>query len=437
MVADIGETLTDPVFGAVEYVFSGYSESDNDARDLVRAYKSSSTKLKLVFTNNEGDVYDFDLATLKGASDWVLGGSTDATTLHVDQNPKDITKNDYFFLSDGENSYVMKYTAIDTTDNEITIKNAATLEEIPIVYDQNTKKATFQVGAQSYSVENASDTTKKFDIVDAAPNTGGADVVMYTRFGHKFTVGSDPSVLISEYDDQSDTDLAVMNVSAALSSSYTEIDEVNLLNATGAVNNGGLTSPVSVEDSKTYHGMTVYGSLLVDDTDADDVRLYMPDDQVTYDVYVMKVGVSPPTMTSTGTTVSQTVSVEAPSLGNGIAKLDSVTTAADKEAKNLILVGGPAANKLVEELATAGKTPDMAYWMSDLQGKYILQAVEDAFATGKTAIVVAGWEAADTQAASLKLATEDVSGAAVSCLGTSCEAFTYPAEEEAPAEEEE
>ncbi|RLG13216.1 MAG: hypothetical protein DRN71_05320, partial [Candidatus Nanohalarchaeota archaeon] len=95
---------------------------------------------------------------------------------------------------------------------------------------------------------------------------------------------------------------------------------------------------------------------------------------------------------------------------------------------------GPAANKLVEDLATAGKTPDMAYWKSDLQGKYILQAVDDAFATGKTAIVVAGWEASETQAASLKLATEDVSGAAVSCLGTSCEAFTYPAEE-APVEE--
>ncbi len=438
MVADIGETLTDPVFGAVEYVFSGYSEADNDGRDLVRAYKSSSTKLKLGFTNNEGDEYDIDLATLKAASDWVLGGSTDATTLHVDQNPKDITKNDHFFLSDGENSYVMKYTAIDTTDNEITIKNAATLEEIPIVYD-GSGDGTFQVGAQSYTIENASDSTKKFDILDADPAVGstGADVVMYTRFGHKFTVGSDPYVLIYEYDDQTDTDLAVMNVSTALSTSKTEIEEVNLLNATGAANNGGLASAVTVEDSKTYNAMSVYGSLLVDDTDADDVRLYMPDDQVTYDVYVMKAGVSPPTMSLTGTTVSQTVSVEAPSLGNGIAKLDSVTTAADKEAKNLILVGGPAANKLVEELATAGKTPNMAYWMSDLQGKYILQAVEDAFATGKTAIVVAGWEAADTQAASLKLATEDVSGAAVSCLGTSCEAFTYPAEEEAPAEEDE
>ncbi len=440
MVADVGESLVDPVFGAFEYVFSGYSESDNDARDTVKVYKSSSTKMKLAFTNNEGDDYDIDLATLRASNDWVLGGSTDTTPeLHVVQAPTNVTKNDYFFLSDGENSYVMKYTSIDTTDKEITIKNVATDEEIPIVYDAS-GDGTFQVGAQTYTVEHANaGSLKQFDIVDAdaGSNGVGGDTVMYTRYGHKFNVTSAPSVVLSEYDDQSDTDLAVLNVTVTTTTAGTEVETIDMANGAGALRNGALGTFASVEDSKIDNAMTVYGSFIVDDTDADDVRAYMPDDQVTYDVYVMKAGVSPPATSTTGTTVSQTVEVEAPSLGNGIAKLDSVTTAADKEAKNLILVGGPAANKLVEELATAGKTPDMAYWMSDLQGKYILQAVEDAFATGKTAIVVAGWEAADTQAASLKLATEDVSGAAVSCLGTSCSEFTYaPATEEEPATEE-
>lgn len=80
----------------------------------------------------------------------------------------------------------------------------------------------------------------------------------------------------------------------------------------------------------------------------------------------------------------------ASSLGGGITtKLDSEVTATDKATKNLILVGGPCINSLVEQLASAGTFPySCSTWPPQDFG--LIYIVENAFASGKTAVVVAG-----------------------------------------------
>ncbi len=167
-----------------------------------------------------------------------------------------------------------------------------------------------------------------------------------------------------------------------------------------------------------------YGTLITHLTTGQrSVEISYPDVQMTADVFVLGAAATAPTTSTTGTGT-----VVLPSIGSGIAKLDSEISA-EKTTKNLILVGGPFANSLVQELAVSGKTPTRDEWFGEnLKGKAIIQAIGDAFPGGKTAIVVAGFSAEDSRIATLKLATADKTfkGVAQQQIGGVWSAFTYP-----------
>jgi hypothetical protein len=108
-----------------------------------------------------------------------------------------------------------------------------------------------------------------------------------------------------------------------------------------------------------------------------------------------------------------------------VAKLASEVTPADKANAHIVLVGGPCANSLVQALVDAGKldasmtcaggNPGPAW----TPGAAYVKVVEDAFATGKVALVVAGTNAADTRLATSllsqgKLVDQTASGVKVS-----------------------
>jgi hypothetical protein len=78
-----------------------------------------------------------------------------------------------------------------------------------------------------------------------------------------------------------------------------------------------------------------------------------------------------------------------------VVKLDSEVSTADQSANDMVLVGGPCINAMVAQLATAGKFP---YTCDTWPGRNFgrVQVIADAFATGKTALVIAGTTAADT-----------------------------------------
>ncbi len=152
-------------------------------------------------------------------------------------------------------------------------------------------------------------------------------------------------------------------------------------------------------DSDVYEGLTQFGTLIVKNTeDQGSVKIYYPDEPVTYHV---AVGENPTWSTSGGEGGTVTYKEVVP-ITTSIAKLDSEVTDSDKNTKNLILVGGPCANSLVQELVDSGKlgdeytcaggTPGSA-WEPDTG--YIM-LVNDAFATGKAALIVAGSTAEET-----------------------------------------
>ncbi|MBI2172811.1 MAG: S-layer protein [Candidatus Aenigmarchaeota archaeon] len=147
-------------------------------------------------------------------------------------------------------------------------------------------------------------------------------------------------------------------------------------------------------DSNVNRYVDLYGTYAERKTSGQDtVKIWYPDEQTTLDVFVLAEGATTSASSgASGSTVKQAVPVKTP-----IAKQDSEVTTADKTTKNLILVGGPAVNSLVRELATAAKTKDRQWYLDQGPGTTLVDLVSDAFTTGKSALVVAGYNADDTR----------------------------------------
>lgn len=86
--------------------------------------------------------------------------------------------------------------------------------------------------------------------------------------------------------------------------------------------------------------------------------------------------------------------------------------------KNLILVGGPCANKFVGQLMNVSGTNCLDKWIAEVgatnlagaKDKALIKVVEDAFQTGKVALIVAGTDAKDTRNAAAKLIAGGLTG---------------------------
>jgi len=114
----------------------------------------------------------------------------------------------------------------------------------------------------------------------------------------------------------------------------------------------------------------------------------------------------------------------------GVAKLDTEVTAEDKKT-NLVLVGGPVANSLTKELVTNGKLTVEITNDKPGAGKGIVTVVDNAFTSGKVALVVAGSDRSGTRAAAqlLQALAEDATKVAA---GTQTVTVSYVGAGSAP-----
>jgi len=119
---------------------------------------------------------------------------------------------------------------------------------------------------------------------------------------------------------------------------------------------------------------------------ADEVIFSVPGDNVNYDVEVV-VGGTASELAVTGGSLSQA----------DLSSIRAVTydDVVDKSSANLILVGGPAVNSLTAEaLGVPAGSKGEASTIPENQA--ILKWIDNAFGGSNTALVVAGWDAADT-----------------------------------------
>lgn len=178
-------------------------------------------------------------------------------------------------------------------------------------------------------------------------------------------------------------------------------------------------------ESTAYEAGKKTGEELVDDSGilvlnpssngaSDQVKIKVPSKTLAVKVYFGKKGEA-----ATETTTEKVVAVTA-----DVAKLD--TEVSTPTGSDMILVGGPCVNTLVASLAADGKF-DYTCDTWPAENMAIVKVVEDAFETGKVAVVVAGTRAADTDLAARAIQAgklDDQTATSVTLKGETLETMT-------------
>lgn len=430
-----GQTWKEPVFKAVKFAFSSVTpELGANTRQKIEVKQDGTTAASLSFPSATGDV-TMPLAFHNSTSNYQSDKS--GYLVAMTENTQ-IPRNSYFVIGTPDTgSRVFQITSFNTgtTSNTTTMKDLGTGTSTTYTYnqanpDQNVLYVQGVPFKYNVSFVPTAPSTSLLMVDMNGDGTIGSAVrqAIYTKEGNarinttavdggtgavSVIVREDPSNRVSTF--TNDGDINVTAVYTAGSENRYEIfgstGAAVMLTGTFVDGNNALLQSGSTEEYTAYTKWGTFVKATGDSSGVTRVELSTPSEPVIANVYVLQESASVPVAGTTTTTGSG--AVVQPSLAGGISKLDSAVGSADKAEKNLILVGGPAVNTLVAELAAANKTDDLTTWRSTLVGKYVIQSVENAFATGKTAIVVAGYEAAQTQAASLKLATEALTGAKV------------------------
>lgn len=209
-------------------------------------------------------------------------------------------------------------------------------------------------------------------------------------------VGNATVLLVEEADDNNDVNSVA--VDTTLDSSGGDVrtnsaapDFSAAVQGAGKVGTGTLTVEAATDKNQNTDYWGTFSER--DTSDQDKVRIWYPDDQLSASVFILGEGA---TVSTSGGTSGGTVRSAVP-IKTMLAKLDSQVTASDKNTKHLILVGGPYVNTLVNDLASAAKTWTRAQWDAQGAGTAIVQLVNDAFVSGRSALVVSGFTAADTR----------------------------------------
>ena len=376
-----GATYTFTVSTCTGYTCTGVTITDSTTGTAVFPTLIGNNGEAMAFTNKTEEIAINNVNTIvlpSGSLTLSLAttaGNLTATEVGVSSNVITIDNGEEKNITVGKVDYNMTFS---TTANTTTLKLTAA-ENHPAVlfyaYDKNVNSATtdlihYVVAADS---DTGSGTAAKFEV--KAPMYASAVVGTY----RSTTFAADQKSL------------------------QTDTDKVQLIDR--------------------------YGTDIVYDSssDAEYAEIKYPAAQVYANLYIAEVAVETPSASTSDAIAHLSLTAD------GVARLASdASVAADKLEKNVVLVGGPAINSLVEELATAEKTPDVTYYRDEtkegsLKGKALIQVIDNAFADGMAAIVVSGYEAAQTRAASLKLATEALSGAAVVIEASEASAYDFEA----------
>jgi hypothetical protein len=202
------------------------------------------------------------------------------------------------------------------------------------------------------------------------------------------SVSTTPGVMIVEGLDESQI-RNIVQLKLDSDATYNRVDIVPYPAFTGTVTT---TSGISGSTQNDY--MDKYGSFVTYDSNQPGTfSISYPVNQVQA---IVGVGANPSLNTGTSTTV--TTQSYHPVLAD-VVKLDTEITQADEQNNDLILVGGPCVNTLVTALYNAGKFQyNCSNWALQ-SGEARIQVIPNAFANGKTVVIIAGTNAADTDLA--------------------------------------
>jgi hypothetical protein len=247
-----------------------------------------------------------------------------------------------------------------------------------------------------------------------AVGTGGESVFAYLRVGKADTGQYNNSVLINYVNWTTWTTSAAPQF-RLLSTSTAQAKDVQAY----STDISGVEQKVDV-GTATQDVVTDAGSIIVTPNtySGSDIVVVKIPAQVLY----AKLYIGSLTSGTAGSSVSYTSYPSIP-ITSAVAKLDTEITATEK-AKNLVVVGGPCVNSVAA--AALGVTYPACGASSTIpENKGLIKVVASPYTegTGKVALVVAGWEAANTRAATSALQLYDtkltgVTASSVEVTGT-------------------
>lgn len=391
-----GGEYTDPLFGSFKFSFVG-------AEDLMEGkeglhFEQSSKKLNVVFTPagasepttlmllEEGALYEdfFGGATLTNLQEEDMflytedDGDADKAVTHLLQ----VTR-----VKDGNDQ--------TSDDYEVVVKDLSFDKTYTV-----TKCKVLATGIDLYPEQTTDEDNVTFT---AETDCGGTDVInkptIYTDAGVELQFWQNDTDEIDDVtdiqldngffwidEDAQDDDDSTASTTFIVEYDYDTGDDAYSITVN---DEGTATAGIGNDDNKEFY-LSEFGTYIVEDADEAPfkyVKLYVPDKEVTYDMFLLPVS-SEVTVTSTtsgGAVVLNPIAV-------GMAIMDSEATLGSKP---YIVMGGPCANTVAAELM--GNPADCAAGFSEGKGMIKLFAAQNA-------VLVAGYNAKDTQGASRVLA---------------------------------
>ncbi|MGD2072174.1 MAG: hypothetical protein PVG65_01625 [Candidatus Thorarchaeota archaeon] len=397
---EIGESIVDPLFGTIAMVFESVDpELMSDKKDYVELSRAGSS-LEVAFTNVDGEEYAIEPYEGNG-SDVNLGD--DWFSLNTGDKYDELTDEKIIILTEGDDiTKVLQVKAIDDgTDNEVTFRDLSTGEDFNVDGGDEILDTGKYVCEANVTTDLAGDS---FDIYSSA--TCVADMynvsvenVLFTESGGNITLAENDTtvdlIIREDATDLDETDVSASTIQVTLSSDGDDDMKIGTL----ALGTGNSEND---NDDDVEYGLTSFGSYveLEKENEGSYCKVWMPEEENDYMVYV------------TGE-----VSVSETADGVQVVTDDEVSSVSDK---NLIVVGGSCVNSVAAAvLGVAEGTCGEAFTAATGVGldQYLIKAVESPYNAAKTAVLVAGYEAADTANAAAKLQEGEATDVGTEVIG--------------------
>ncbi len=419
---DMGDSFTDPVFGSLKFELASLTPELEDAsRDTIVIKPSGEKTASIAFTNKAGKAYDINIirpshyalnqsrlgnATSVGAvtnaadGTWTynateLGVGTDYELVTTTANVKE---NDYFVTCSNEYTQIWRLASVkNVTNNEVKVKDQGSGSDTVTV----TLSSAAPGATGTLSLADGSTTTITMHNDTSVNVTGCA--YLYTKGGAKIDLwmADYPTSVLSEivieeetpYNGGAFTDINSATVgknvsvrfdyfAATQSGKDMKVRDVMGGTGVGTANTDYWSDDIGDYD---YHYLTKYGTFVKRTGDSDKtVEIFYSEDAMSVGFYI-------------GEETSEITPGSSSSSGQiAIVKDNEVSTVKDK---HLIVVGGSCINTVAAKILGSDSPVCGADFTTKTQvsnGGYIVKSVASPYNEDKVAMLVAGYDAADT-----------------------------------------
>jgi hypothetical protein len=436
-----GTDITMPGFNAIKLSMIGWNvpspestmiEDDGDSVSITTQIKSGELKLPILYANSSQSGFD---GLGKDSTQKLITNVTEDPSFNLNES-----ENSYFVTTwlsgDEAESYAFEIGSISSNSGKNTTKLTNLVSGGPDI-EFNTVGDTKDVGQITFTLVASSDSEGTATVKASGSSVYGN--LLITDGGMTMKLPVDSATGVGDgYINCTNTTGKVVNYLGA-PTSY-------VMNITEEDKNGNIHTNSDTDKSFTVTlGVVAGEGTEVSDTSLTELREGKSSDH--YVAYVAsdlatKVDLYNPSSSSSLNSLEITyagsesyadVYFAEASASTSVAQLGNIVVTdaevSSVSGKNLIVVGGSCINSVAATLLDgAACGPAFTDKTGVKSGEYIIKSVSDAYTAGKIALVVAGYNAEDTQAGVSYLLNQKPDTAGANLLGTSATSATTVAQ---------